>query len=481
MMNPIRIDKRTGRLMVLTVSLGVFMWSLSAGIVNMALPTISQFLDLDIGIVSWVVVIHLLVLTSLLLIFGRIGDFVGYKNLFIGGVGVFAASSYLCGVSLNIYHLLFFRAMMGVGSAMLLSMVPAIISTHIPNSYRGRAFGYVSLSTAAGLSLGYGVGGFITESFGWRWIFFASIPIAFLIIFMANKFLSHYRVNQNKVHFDFKGALIIFISLVTFILSANMGNKMGWLSLPTLGGFIFSILLAFVFIFWELKSTSPLFDFSVLKNLHLSASISATFLANLVLTGTIFLLPFYLELVMNYQTDFAGFIIFLPTLLVIIIGPVSGYISDSIGSKVPTTLASIALVIAMALLAFFDPTLGLVFIFLVLTIRTLSQGMFGPANNKIVMSHTPENKVTMVSSLLNTASYLGLVMGVVLFQTIFNSYIAGQNLGVERLTSGSAIQIGIPGPVLLDGFQTAFMLGVVFSVCMVILSLGSNENRELVQ
>jgi DHA2 family metal-tetracycline-proton antiporter-like MFS transporter len=104
--------------------------------------------------------------------------------------------------------------------------------------------------------------------------------------------------------------------------------------------------------------------------------------------------------------------------------------------------------------------------------------MFGPANNKIVMSHTSENKVSMVSSLLNTASYLGLVIGVVLFQTIFNSYIASQNMGVERLTAGSAIHINVPGPVLLDGFQTAFTIGVIISIFLVIISLTSKENTE---
>lgn len=471
-------DKRTGRLIVLTVALGVFMWSFSAGIVTIALPTISQFLDLGIQIVSWIVIIHMLVLTSLLLIFGRIGDFAGYKNLFIGGTILFAASSYLCAISLNFYHLLFFRALMGVGSAMLLSMVPAIISTFIPRRYRGRAFGYISLATASGISLGYGVGGYVTEFLGWRWIFFASIPLALLTILMANRFLSSFKVSNIRSHFDLKGALIIFIFLVVFILSVDMGDKIGWFSPIIITGFIASLLLALAFLFCELKSENPLFDFSILKNFYLGASITGTFMANLVLTGTIFLLPFYLELVMGYETDFAGLIIFLPTLFVIIIGPLSGYVSDLVGSKTPIILASIALAVALVLLAFFDPTLGLVFIFLVLAIRTLSQGMFGPANNKMIMSHAPENKVSMVSSLLNTASYMGLVIGVVLFQTIFDSYITGHNLGVERLAVGSAIQISAPVSVLLDGFQAAFMLGVVISICMIVLSLLSKENKE---
>lgn len=471
-------DKKTGRLIILTVTLGVLMWSFSAGLVNMALPTISQYLDLGIEIVSWIIIIHLLVLTILIIIFGRIGDFVGYKTIFMTGVALFAVGSYLCAVSLNIYHLILFRALMGIGSAMLLSMAPAIISTFIPHGYRGRAFGYLSLATAIGLSLGYGVGGYITEFLGWRWIFFASIPFAILTIFLANRLLRNFKISAYNAHFDFKGALIIFFSLLIFILSIDMGDSIGWTSPLIIGGFIVSFILAVLFVFWDLRNDDSFFDLSILKNFNLTISITATFLTSLVFTGTIFLLPFYLELVMGYDTSSAGLIIFIPTLLVIIVSPASGYISDSIGSRLPVIIASLFLAISLIFLTFFDPTLDLLFIFMVLAVYTLSRGMFSPANNKMVMSHTPSEKIGIVSSMLNTASYLGLVMGVVLFQTIFNIYINSHTIGAEKFASGSAVQINAPVSVLLDGFQSAFMMGVMISVLIIFISFLYKESSE---
>jgi hypothetical protein len=113
-----------------------------------------------------------------------------------------------------------------------------------------------------------------------------------------------------------------------------------------------------------------------------------------------------------------------------------------------------------------------------LAVYTLSRGMFSPANSKMVMSHTPSEKIGIVSSMLNTASYLGLVMGVVLFQTIFNIYITSHTIGAEKFASGNAVQISAPVSVLLDGFQSAFMTGVIVSVLIIFISFLCKESSE---
>jgi MFS family permease len=133
--------KTNKTLIAFIMSFGVFIWSFSAGIVTIALPTISQYLDINTSLVSWVVVAHLLVLTSFLLIFGKIGDYIGYKKVFLGGLFLFTVGSYFSGISLSIEQLFISRILQGVGSAMLLSMTPAIISVNFPNMVRGRVFG----------------------------------------------------------------------------------------------------------------------------------------------------------------------------------------------------------------------------------------------------------------------------------------------------------------------------------------------------
>jgi DHA2 family metal-tetracycline-proton antiporter-like MFS transporter len=179
----------------LTVIFAMFLWSFSAGVVNISLPTIAQFLDISTAQASWVIIGHMLVLVSTLLFFARLSDYIGHKTIFMWGLLIFIISSYLCGLSLDIYLLIFYRLTMGLGSAMLLSVSPAIISTVSTFDVRGRAFGYISLATTLGLSVGYLVGGFITENLGWNYVFFLSVPLGVVVLLMAQ---AHFKISPLK-------------------------------------------------------------------------------------------------------------------------------------------------------------------------------------------------------------------------------------------------------------------------------------------
>ncbi|MDP3034768.1 MAG: MFS transporter [Methanobacteriaceae archaeon] len=147
MRNKKTVEKHQRLFILLPLVMGVFLWSLSAGIINISLPTLSQYLDISTNMVAWVVIIHLVILTSFLLIFGRVGDFIGYKKIFIMGLFIFASGTYLCAVSLNFYHLLLFRIIQGIGSSMLLSVIPAMVTLSFSPENRGKAFGYISLAS----------------------------------------------------------------------------------------------------------------------------------------------------------------------------------------------------------------------------------------------------------------------------------------------------------------------------------------------
>jgi EmrB/QacA subfamily drug resistance transporter len=468
-------------LITFIIAFGVFIWSFSAGIVTIALPSISQYLDVSTSLVSWVVVAHLLVLTSFLLIFGKIGEYVGYKKIFLGGLFLFTIGSYFSGISLNIEQLILSRILQGVGSAMLLSMTPAIIAVNFPNAVRGKIFGYISLATTVALSLGYGVGGIITEYLGWHWIFFITVPLGMFAIVLTYLFLPDVGKLEEYHGFDVVGSLLIFFSMFVLIISLEMGGRMGWTSPIILLGLGSCLLLLFIFYKWETRFQNPLFKMCLLKKRYLNLSIAAGFMTSFVLTGTIFLLPFYLELIMNYTTDVAGLIILVPTLLIVFVGPLSGRISDKTGSKLPSIIGAVCLAIALLVLTVLDPTIGkygILFVLIALLMRSLSDGMFSPANNKLVMSHSPPGMTGSVSSLLNTAKYLGLVMGVVIFETIFDSTVSHSAAGLEGAISTGAFQFSVPIETLLTGFQQAFLLGAVISILIIVASILSKENPD---
>ncbi|MDP3065470.1 MAG: MFS transporter [Methanobacteriaceae archaeon] len=461
----------------LTIILGMFLWSFSAGIVNISLPTIAQYLDISTSAVAWVIIGHLLVLVCLLLFFGRLADYVGHKTIFIWGVLVFTLSSYMCGISLDFNNLLIFRLVQGIGSAMLLSVAPAIISMSSTSSTRGQAFGYISLATTLGLSTGYLAGGLVTEYLGWNWIFFLNVPLGILVLIMAQLYLGKLPCKSYKHQFDIIGAILSFALFLSLILSLE---ALGIDSIPllySLLGFIATLIIGVIFVFWELRHPDPLIDLQLFLNPYLSLAVLTGFLTSLVLTGTIFLVPFYLELVKSYSTDLSGLIVFTSTLLVLVVGPLAGWLSDKWGAKKVNIAGSIFLVSSLVFMAIMDETVGLIFIFIALAIRALSDGISNPANSKIVISHSPPGKLSSVSSLLNTARYLGLVMGVVIFETLFTSTITGYALTIEASAQG-ALEMTLPAAALVQGFQSAFYLGIGISVLIIVFSLLGNEKQE---
>jgi EmrB/QacA subfamily drug resistance transporter len=463
------------------IAFSVFIWSFSAGIVTIALPTISQYMDINTALVSWVVVAHLLVLTSFLLIFGKIGDYVGYKNIYLGGLFLFTVGSYLSGISLSITQLIASRILQGVGSAMLLSMTPAIISKVFPHTTRGKIFGFISLATTIGLSLGYGVGGIVTEYMGWHWIFFVTVPLGAAATILTYFYLPELKTGIEYRGFDLVGSILIFLAVILLIMPIEMGSKLGWTSPLIIGGLISSGVIFLIFYQWEHNYKNPLFHICLLKQKQLNISIIAGFMTSFVLTGTIFLLPFYFELILNYDTDVAGIIILLSTLLIIVVGPMSGRLADKIGSKLPAILGALLLATTMIILTLIDPTVGefgVVLIILALIMRSLADGIFSPANNKLVMSHSPPKMVGSVSSLLNTAKYLGLVLGVVIFETIFDSTISHSSGHMEGVTGTGAFQYSVPVETLLTGFHHAFMIGVFICVLIVAASFLAKENTD---
>jgi DHA2 family metal-tetracycline-proton antiporter-like MFS transporter len=469
-------------LIAFIIAFSVFIWSFSAGIVTIALPTISQYMDVNTTLVSWVVVAHLLVLTSFLLIFGKIGDYIGYKNIYLGGLFLFTVGSYLSGISLGITQLIASRILQGIGSAMLLSMTPAIISKVFPHSTRGEIFGFISLATTVGLSLGYGVGGFVTEYLGWHWIFFVTVPLGAAATILTYFYFPKLKPVSEYRGFDLVGSFLIFLAVILLIMPIEMGNKLGWTSPLIIGGLISSGVVFLIFYKWEHVYKNPLFQICLLKQKQLNLSIVAGFMTSFVLTGTIFLLPFYFELILNYDTDVAGIIILLSTLLIIVVGPMSGRLADKIGSRLPAMFGAVLLAATMIILTLIDPTVGefgVILVVIALIMRSLSDGIFSPANNKLVMSHSPPKMVGSVSSLLNTAKYLGLVLGVVIFETIFDSTISHSSGHMEGVTGTGAFQYSVPVETLLTGFHHAFLIGAVMCILIVAASFFAQENLNV--
>jgi len=232
---------------LIAIGAGSFMSALDASVVNTILPILRSAFHSEVATIEWVVTVYLIVLSGLLLTFGRLGDLRGHRSTYVWGFGIFILSSALCGASWSTTTLVVFRGLQAIGGAILASNSPAIITGNFPPEERGRAFGWAATMTYLGLTVGPALGGWITQAIGWRFVFYINVPVGALALFLSLRFIPKDTPLEVRQPFDLPGAAIFLAGLTLLLLGLNKGADWGWTSVAVLGLIAGSLLLLFVF------------------------------------------------------------------------------------------------------------------------------------------------------------------------------------------------------------------------------------------
>ncbi len=208
------------------VSMGIFLATIDGSIVNVALPTLEAELNTSFSLVQWVVVGYLLVITTLLLSFGRWADMIGKKKIYIAGYIIFTLGSLFCGLSSSIYMLIASRLFQAVGASMQMALGMAIVTEAFPPNERGKALGFTGLMVSLGIIAGPTLGGVILGSLSWHWIFFVNLPVGILGTMMVIRFVPNV-IPGIKQKFDFIGAALLLVSLSSLTIGLTLGELNG--------------------------------------------------------------------------------------------------------------------------------------------------------------------------------------------------------------------------------------------------------------
>jgi EmrB/QacA subfamily drug resistance transporter len=448
------------------VGLGIFMATLDSSIVNISLPKISlSFLAPLNGLVEWVIIAYLIVIASLLLILGRLSDMVGQKLLWLLGLVIFTGSSILCGMAPTLLSLVIFRGLQGVGGAMIMAISPAMITRAFPITELGRAMGVLGLVVAAGTSAGPTVGGYITQAFSWRWIFYINVPLGIVGVIATLRLLGErLRPNWGRQQFDLPGAVLLSISLLCLMLGLSFGQDLGWTSYTILGLFAAALVLLAGFIINELKVTQPIVDFGLFRNRLFSAAILSSFLCFLSLFTVVFLMPFYLEDLLALPPQQAGLLMTAVPLTIMVVAPVSGWLSDIFGSQVLSSVGMAVGCVGLFLLSYLTAQASTFDIIWPLVVTGLGQALFQPPNNNAIMSSVPTQRLGIASSFLSTVRVLGQSSSVALSGAIF-TMLGGAQAGMALSQKGI-----IHTPYMEAIFVHAFKVALL--TCMVVAGIG---------
>ena len=413
----------TNKLWVMAaVAMGVFLSTIDGSIVNVALPTLARDLRAPFAAVQWVVLAYLLTLVSLMMVAGRLADVYGKKRLYAAGFVIFTVGSFLCGISPNVVCLVASRVVQAVGGSLLMALGAAIVTEVFPSQERGRAMGLIGLMVSVGLVSGPTLGGLILGSFSWNAIFFVNLPLGIVGTAMVYKVVPKHLL-ASRQPFDVRGALLLFISLLCFLLAATLGPRSP--IAPTMILVLLGVAIAgFVaFVRTELSVAHPLIDLGMFRNSTLATNVVTGSLVFVASSGLVFLLPFFLQNVQGRTPRQAGLLLITGPLAIGVCSPISGWLSDRVGTRPLAALGLATLVVAylsVSTLSIDTGTLG--YIVKVMWVG-LGMGIFQSPNNSAIMGSVPRERLGVASGLLSLTRTLGQTTGVALIGALWATLV----------------------------------------------------------
>jgi len=451
-------------LAMLGVGVGILMVTIDFSIVNVSLPTLVEELQTNFATVQWVVLSYVLIITSLMLGAARLGDIMGMKRLYAGGVAMFTLGSLLCGLSPSVGWLIGARAFQGLGAVFMQSLGMAIITQVFPANERGRALGWVGGIVSVGLSLGPALGGIIIGALGWRWVFLINVPLGMAAWFMVARFVPRAEPASRESRFDAVGALILCCALTAYSLGMTLGQRVGFGRSLVL--FLLALALAstWLFVLVERRTKEPMIDLGLFVNPLFGINLVMGLLTFVTL-GMTLVLPFFMELVMRLSTMQTGLLMMVVPLCMGLISPFSGRLTDRHGPRVISLVGLLVMAAGCAAMSTVDHSTGMWELALKNAPVGLGMGLFQSPNNTAIMSAAPANRLGVASGLLALSRTLGSSTGVPLGGALFTATI----LAAAGLSSGAQI-ITAPPDALVAGVRFCYAMGTGLALAAAFLS-----------
>jgi len=459
-------------LILTSVSLGSLMATLDGSIVNIALPAIETDFRIGLNTVEWVVVAYLLVVGSLLLPFGRLGEVLTFKRVYLAGFAIFTLASVCCGASPNAAMLVAFRVVQGVGAAMLMAMGPAIVAHTFQDHERGRALGLNGVSVAIGLSLGPALGGILTEVATWRAIFLINLPIGLLAILWAARVLPSEKPRKDQ-SFDVKGAALSGVALFALLLALSDGQEWGWTSPAVVGLFVAFVVLGAAFLRVERRSIQPMIDLALFKIRPFSAGLASVVVAFAGLFTATFLLPFLLEQGRGFSPIEAGLLLTPVPITMALVAPISGAASDHFGPRVLASTGMALMALSLVSLTQLPVDFALPDLIWRLVLLGVGQGMFMSPNSSAVLGSVPRPRIGTASGTLAQMRVNGQAVGIAL-----SGAIVATRLPVHLADlGGGAPTAALHGVALAGAIHDAFAVAALVCCVGIVTSLIRGPSR----
>jgi DHA2 family multidrug resistance protein len=494
----------------ITVTLATFMEVLDTSIANVALPHISGNLSAGADESTWVLTSYLVSNAIVLPLSGWFSSLVGRKRFYMSCVAIFTVSSFLCGLAPSLGVLVVFRILQGVGGGGLQPSEQAILNDTFPLEKRGMAFAVYGLAVVVAPTIGPWLGGWITDNFSWRWIFYINVPVGILSLILTNFLVSDPSYMKKKTtakrsfRIDYVGIGLISLGLGSMQIILDKGQREDWLSSNFIRVFFVLMLVGIIAgILWELREKEPVVDLKMLKDRNFAIATVAMFFLGFVLYASTVLIPQFLQNMMGYTAQLSGMALSPGGAVIMCMMPVVGILVSKVDTRILITFGCIVSSSALFVMAGWNLNLDYRHAVTARMLQSFGLAFLFIPINVAAFAYVPKEKTNMGTGIINLARNIGASVGIATVTTLLErrtqfhqaqlmEHVNSMSLAFRNMVHGMTVNFisgGSSGPMagsqaqamvyntvqrnagmlaFLDNFK---MLGVVFFAVIPILLL----------
>ena len=420
---------------LITVIIGTFLGSLDQTIVNLALPKMINDFGISVSTAGWIATAYILANAVFVPIWGKLGDTIGRKKVYILGFGIFIIGSVLAGLSWSFSSMIVFRIIQAIaGSADYPTAMAIITVTFREGKERAQALGLWSTSFAAASVLGPLVGGPLIDNFGWRSVFFINLPIGIIGILMALRFINESRSEVKSKKFDWWGAITLGTTLSSLMLVLEKGFSWGWFSTQSILCYLIVLIFFTIFVKIEKKTEEPIVDLSFFKIPAFVNTLSNNFIVFMGMMGSMFLVPVFVQIFLGYDATKAGYLFMPMAITMVISAAIGGKFAGKIKAKYIIFVSTAVASIGLFMLSFLDPRSSAIEVIIPLCVMALGMGFGMAQRTNIIASVVKPTEIGIASSVLALARSISGAFGIALFGTLLNNRIESNILKVNQFS-----------------------------------------------
>ncbi len=461
-------------LVLFTVIVGTFLGRLDQTIVNLALPKIIDDFRISVSSAGWIATAYILANAVFVPIWGKLGDTLGRKRIYMIGFSVFIVGSVLAGLAWNLGSMIAFRVLQAIAGSADYPTAMAILAVTFPEEKeRAQALGIWSASFAAAAVFGPLLGGPLIDNFGWRSVFLINLPVGVAGLLLARAYIHESKSDRPPIAFDWFGSITLGAALSALVLVLDKGLDWGWISTKSVIAYLAVAVFLAIFVRIESKHPDPIVDLKFFRNSIFVNALVNNFVVFMGMMGSIFLVPLFVQTFLGFNATETGYV-FLPMAACLMIGaPLGGRLTGKVQPRYVIGVSTAIAAVGIWMFSFLDPKSTLLDVIVPLSVMAFGLGFGMAQRTSAVASAVPPQEIGIASSILALARNIAGAFGIAVFGTILTD--ATESKLLEIAASSAINDAAASGPVaalmILKAQVAAY--GTVFLTAAAVVGVGA--------